>query len=331
MVSKAKVRNEQSVIANRLKRTMLACAAMLALGSGAAHAQTMGIATMQPGTINHTTGSAVAKVLKSQAGRNVLVQPTAGETVVLALVGKGEADFGMANAQEVGMALANGGQPNIRLIGAIYPLRMALWVRKDSKMQTIADLKGQRVPLGFSAMRALDVVVRAMLATGGLDEKAIRPVRVPNLIRGADDFAAGTSDTLYFAFGAPKVREVDATIGGTRVLAMPNSPGIAGAHKISPYGYPSMVKPGPVFTGVTEPMEVYTMDNIMFTHASVPDDVVYNVIQAMVKGREDLIAIAPPLREFNPKDMHRTYDFQYHPGALRYFKENGISESPLPK
>ena len=32
---------------------------------------------MQPGTLNHTSGTAVAKVLKEKAGLNVVIQPTA--------------------------------------------------------------------------------------------------------------------------------------------------------------------------------------------------------------------------------------------------------------
>ena len=52
-----------------------------------ATAQTYGIATMQPGTLNHTTGSAIAKVLKEKGSLNVLVQPTAGETTLIPMVG----------------------------------------------------------------------------------------------------------------------------------------------------------------------------------------------------------------------------------------------------
>ncbi len=49
----------------------------LSFAAGTASAQTYGLATMQPGTLNHTTGSAIAKVLKEKAGMNALVQPTA--------------------------------------------------------------------------------------------------------------------------------------------------------------------------------------------------------------------------------------------------------------
>lgn len=306
-----------------------AAAAALVLGAKNASAQTMGFATMQPGTNNHTAGSAIAKVLKEKAGLNVLVQPTAGESVIIPIVGRGEAEIGMANAPEVGAALAGGGQPTLRLIGAVYPLRSAFWVRKDSTMKTVADLKGKRVTLGFSAMRALDPVVRAMLATGGLSEKDVQPVLVPNVIRSADDFVAGAADMFYFAFGAPKVREADATVGGTRVLEIPDSPGMEAARKISPYGYLTEVAPGPIFVGVEKPMKVYTIDNLMFTHTSVPDDVVYKIIDTMENNKSELLAIAPALRDFSAAGLNRKYEFPYHPGALKYFAEKKIEAKAI--
>lgn len=317
---------------NRLsRRTILASmgATTFAFTTRSASAQTMGFATMQPGTNNHTAGSAIAKVLKEKAGLNVLVQPTAGESVIIPIVGRGEAEIGMANAPEVGAALAGGGQPTLRLIGAVYPLRSAFWVRKDSTMKTVADLKGKRVTLGFSAMRALDPVVRAMLATGGLSEKDVQPVLVPNVIRSADDFVAGAADMFYFAFGAPKVREADATVGGTRVLEIPDSPGMEAARKISPYGYLTEVAPGPIFTGVEKPMKVYTIDNLMFTHVNVPDDVVYKIIDTMENNKNELLAIAPALRDFSAAGLNRKYEFPYHPGALKYFKDRNIEAKAI--
>ena len=79
----------------------------LGLGGSAASAQTYGFAAMQPGTINHTTSSAISKVLKEKGSLNTLVQATAGESVMIAIVGRGEADFAMANAPEIGALIAN--------------------------------------------------------------------------------------------------------------------------------------------------------------------------------------------------------------------------------
>src|ERR1700741_4146272 len=96
------------------------CYAVFAAGSAAA--QTMGLATMQPGSLNHTTGTAIAKVAREKGGLNTLVQPTAGETLIIPLVARGEAEFGLANALEVSVATENNRLPDLRLIGVLHPL-----------------------------------------------------------------------------------------------------------------------------------------------------------------------------------------------------------------
>ncbi|HEY6023314.1 MAG TPA: TAXI family TRAP transporter solute-binding subunit [Pseudolabrys sp.] len=311
---------------SRSLRSASAGFAMLVLGAGVASAQTFGFATMQPGTLNHTSASAVAKVLKEKAGLNVVVQPTAGESVLIPLVGRGEAEFGIANIFEVEAAKTT--NANLRLIGSLHALRGAFWVRKDTPMKTIADLKGKKVGMGYSAMRTIDPLVKAILATGGLTEKDITPVLIPNVVRGADDFTSGAADMFFFAFGAPKVREVDATVGGIRALEIPES-GMAAAKKLLPEGYLTPAVPNPFFVGVEKPMGVYTWDNMIFTNAKVSDDTVYKLIDTLEKNKPDLIAIQPALRDFSAASLYTGYDIPYHPGALKYFKEHNIQAKAL--
>jgi uncharacterized protein len=317
-------------IALRAIRSTSAAAVLLGtLGAGAtALAQTYGLATMQPGSLNHTTGSAIAKVLKEKGSMNALVQPTAGESVIVPLVARGEADLGIANALEVSVAADGGKMPDLRLIGALHPLPTAFFVRKDTSMRTVADLKGKKVVFGFSAQRVIDIVMRAMLATAGLTEKDISPVLVPNVIRGADDFVAGGADVFYFAFGAPKVREVDATVGGIRVIEIPEA-GMDAARKIYPDGYLAPATPGPFYIGVEKPMGVYTWDNMLFTHAKVKDEAVYKMIDTMAKNQADLVAIQPALRTFAPQALYKKYGVPYHPGALKYFADNKIEAKAI--
>jgi uncharacterized protein len=308
----------------------LACAAtIVGVTGGAAAAQAVGLATMQPGTLNHTTGTAIAKVVKEKAGVNVLVQPTAGESVIIPLVGRGEAELGIANALEVTVVTETTRLPDLRLIGVIHPLPTAIFARKNSPIRTIADLKGTKVVYGFSAQRVVDRVLRAILATGGLTERDISPVLVPNVLRGADDFVSGAADVFYFAFGAPKVREVDVTVGGIRAVEIQES-GMDAARKIYADGYLAPAAPGPFYIGVEKPMGVYTWDNLLFTNAKVPADVVYKVIDTMAKNKDDLVTVQPALRAFTPAGLYKAHSVSYHPGALRYFADNRIEMKQNP-
>src|SRR5260221_8218861 len=116
-------------------------------------------------------------------------------------------------------------------------------------------MKGKRVALGYSAMRTIDLLTRAMLATAGLTERDVQPVLVPNVVRSADDFISGAADMFFFAFGAPKVREVNTTVGGIRVLEI-DEKGMPAGRNIMKWGYLTDVAPGPVFVGVEKPMKV---------------------------------------------------------------------------
>jgi TRAP transporter TAXI family solute receptor len=291
------------------------------LGASGASAQTYGIATMPPGTLSHTTASALAKVLKEKGGLNVLVQPTAGETTLIPLVARGEADLGIANIFE--MEIATKTNPDLRLIGSLHSLRGAFWVRKDTTMKTMADLKGKRVGMGYSAMRTIDPMIKAILATGGLTEGDVKPVLVPNVVRGAEDFASGAADMFFFAFGAAKVRDVDATVGGIRVLEVPKS-GMPAAKKIVAQGYLTPATPSPFFVGVEKPMDVYTWDNMLFTNAKVKDETIVKIIETLQANKQDLVAVQPALREFDAKKLYKQYDIPYHSGALKYFKDHNI-------
>src|SRR5919109_2153069 len=304
----------------------IAAIAALACSSGAI-AQAVGFATLPRGSLNHTTASAVAKVLKEKAGINMLVQPTAGDNVILPMVNRGESTMGIANAPETAMAIKEAKQADVRILSVAHTLQTAFFVRKDSDLRTLADMKGKRVELGYSAMRTIDLLTRAMLATAGLTERDVQAVRVPNVVRGADDFAGGASDMFFFAFGGPKVREIDASIP-LRVLEI-DEKGMAAARRITPYGFLTSVQPGPIYIGVEKPMKVYSFDNLLLINAKTSDEMAYKILDTLEKNRADLAAVQPVLRAFSAANGYKKYDMPYHPGALKYYKEHNIQPKPL--
>ena len=80
----------------------------------------------------------------------------------------------------------------------------------------------------------------------------------------------------------------------------------------------------PVIVRVPKAMNVYTWDNMLFTNSKVSDDVVYKLIDTMVKNKDDMLTIQPALREFTAAGLYKKYDIPYHPGALKYFNEHKI-------
>ena len=96
-------------------------------------------------------------------------------------------------------------------------------VRKDSGIDTVADLKGKRFPIGWQGFQQGIPLSNAMLATAGLSLDDMDGVPTANLLRAADDFKAGRLDATIFAIGAPKMAEVDAAVG-IKFLDLPDTP-----------------------------------------------------------------------------------------------------------
>src|SRR5581483_7704433 len=118
------------------------------------------------------------------------------------------------------------------------------------------------------------------------------------VVRSADEFIAGNSDMFSFAFGGPKVKEADATVGGVRALELGDD--WSAAKKIMPWAYLTQIGPGAIFTGVEKPMKVYSFDNVLIASTKVPEDFVYKILVLMEQNRDDLIAVQPVLREYTP-------------------------------
>ena len=79
--------------------------------------------------------------------------------------------FGLANELETNYAVTGTviykgkPQPDIRVVAIMNPLYSALFVRKDSPIKSIADLKGKRVPTDYTSQRVLDILGRARSRT----------------------------------------------------------------------------------------------------------------------------------------------------------------------
>ena len=82
---------------------------------------------------------------------NVLVQPTAGDNVIVPMVGRAEAEFGITSIMEAQDGFDRG-QKDMRIIVAAHALRTPFFVRKDSAMHTIAAARENHVLHEFDGL-----------------------------------------------------------------------------------------------------------------------------------------------------------------------------------
>ena len=296
-----------------------------------AKAQVLGFGSAPQGSIGYNMSAAIARVMAEQAGVQSRVQPYSGSSAVLPLVNSGELDLAVCNVMEIEEATKGEGmykgrqQANLRVLGVIFPLYSSIFVRKDSPIKSLAELKGKRLPYGYSAQLTLERIVDAIIATGGLERKDIVPVLVPNVIRGADDFMEGKLDGGFFALGAAKVAEVDKTVGGIRYLPTPDDPqSVARMQKLMPYAYITTVKPSPAFVGLDGPTKLMAYDYLLAVGSHVKDDTVYKIAKAMYENKPKLAESLKAFGIWDPNQIHKQMPAPYHAGALKFYKEKGL-------
>jgi uncharacterized protein len=292
----------------------------------ATHANTtVGVGTMSHGTMSYTTGSVIAKVMKEKMGLEARVQPNSGETVLVPLVSTGELDFGIANILEAQEAVSGQGtfngrpQANLRIAAALFPLRTAYFVRADSPIKTMADLKGKRVTVGFSAMGSVDKIAKALLASGGLKDGDYRPVLVPNVVAAADQLLNDRADAFFFAVGAAKVTEVNASVP-LRALPMPtDAPSLARAKAIFGDGYPAPIQAAQGMAGVGENISVMGYDNMLLTSVNAKPELIKQVLNGIAANQAALVEAFPQFRGLDPKRMVKPELLvPYHPASLEW-------------
>jgi uncharacterized protein len=203
---------------------------------------------------------------------------------------------------------------------------MAFWVRKDSPVQSISDLKGKHVPSDWVQQTSVIAHMNALLAAGGVTMGDVQKVPTVNVIRASEDFKSGKIDLFFFAVGAPKVQEIASAVGGLRVLpmeALPDSE--ARMKKIRPEYYFSTVNPAPHIAGIDKPTKVQTIDFIIGVGTHVKDDVVRDFIKAVHNNKKGLVEGHPNFNAYDPANSgKRQARLAYHPAAERYWKEVGL-------
>jgi TRAP transporter TAXI family solute receptor len=294
-------------------------------------ARSLTIGTSAEGSVGNAAGRAVARLLSDKSDHPAEARPTAGQSVLLPQVNDGLLDMGIANVLEVAEALRGDGvfagrkQANIRALCVLFPNRTGIFVRANSDIRRIADLKGKRLSYGFSSMTSMAPLVLAVLANGGLALEDVEPVAVANANGGIDALLADRIDAVYSAPGAARVAEADRAVGGLRMLSLSTEAGaIAAMQRIVPQAFALETPAHPRLTGIGEPVHALAYDLPLLVRAQVAEELVYGIAATLAEQGSELVSALGDFRAFQPETMARPVPCDYHPGAIRYYREKGF-------
>ena len=306
-------------------------ASMTVSMTGAASAQVASIGTTKGGATAQLSGI-ISKVVSTHAGVQMRSQTLGGTQQYIPMVNAGEIDFGLSNLPQYTMAKTGTGlsegtkYENLQLAATLMIFRVGPIVRREAGIDKLSDLKGKRVPAGFKASPLFSFIGRAMLANGGIGMDDVRPIPVVALRQHWDMLKEDKIDFMIGAVGTGVLAEINASVsGGIKYLSMDTSPeAVKRTLDIFPGSYIDEVKPAKPLVGVLAPVHGLHFDYLLWTHKGASDDLVYKVVKAMYENEKELKESSPLWRSHASKRMAKEQAFDYHPGALKFYKEAGL-------
>ena len=289
-----------------------------------------GIGTTKAGATGQVA-AAIAKVVSTQGDLQVRTQPMAGTKQYIPYVNANRLEFGVANLPQVifaikGESLFEGHpHPDLRMVATLMPFRVGLVVPDRSDIQSVADLRGQPVPSGFKAAPLFSVVFGGFLATDELSYEDMERVPVSSLAQSWELFMQGKVMSVIFTVGTGALKQADIALGGVRYLSFDDSPeALLRLQSLVPEAYYQVIEPAPQLTGIQAPSNLMLFDYTLFSGKDVEEDLVYYVASLMYENVDELRATGALWAQFQGENMSKDVGLEYHPGAIRFYKEAGL-------
>ena len=288
------------------------------------------LATHAVGSSSNAIGASLASVVSRHTPITVRVQPFAGPPAWLPSMDTGDTDMGILTSPDAatsynGVILYKRPFKNTRILIVGGTLQLSFYVPKDALIETVADLKGKRIPTDYPGTPIVRLSSTAALATAGFTYSDIVKVPVSDLQAGAQAFLEGRTDAGWHTVGSPAVEEANARKGGVKFVSVIST--MEGARKMAevyPGSYPRVLKTGSA-TAVIKDTAFLTSDYYLVGSKDLSDETVYEVIKALWEYNQELGAAYAALKEWQRDRMVSDKAFiPYHSGAIKFFREKGI-------
>ncbi|WP_417674429.1 TAXI family TRAP transporter solute-binding subunit [Roseibium sp.] len=305
-----------------------------ALSVASAYAQVVTIATGAQGSLAYNSGQAVAKVA-NDAGIVARTQPLVG---YLPLINSGEVDFGFSNGVEAEYAFSGTGNydrknPNMRLVGVMFPLTTGLMAPCDLGLKTIADVKAKaaelRIASEYTSSTIIPFYIAGGLANAGLTYDDFKKVPVASFVAGINALGDGLVDLALVSLNSGAGQQAAVKLksrGGLCYVSQDDSEaGVAAFKKYLPAGDIVSLKQNEKINGLQDSgANIMRIPWMMLTNADVSDDLVYKITKAVAENKKALKASFGAFARADRDAMAPVNMVPYHPGAIRYYEEAGI-------
>lgn len=296
----------------------------MACGDGGG-ARFVSIATGGTGGVYYPYGGGIAKILNENLPDvRASAEVTSASVDNLKLIRDGKADIAFALADTLADAVAgrgafDGAPVPATSLGVLYANYTHLVTLAQSGITSVADLRGRTVSTG-SAGSGTEVIADRVLAAAGLDPQRDIRRQALGASESAEALKDGKVDAFFWSGGLPTAAVQDLShTAGIRIRLIPTADLLPTLQK--EYGdlYFSLEIPSGAYPGVTEPVQVVGVSNVLVVHRDMDEQLAFDITRLLFEKQEELAAIHPEARNLSRDRARQGSPAPLHAGAARYY------------
>lgn len=269
-------------------------------------------------------GGAIAQIINKNAQVNITANATGASKENIRLIATKEADLAIVQNDVLdyaakGIELFEGEKvENLAVIGTLYPEVVQLVATSDIK--TVADLKGKRVSVG-DVGSGVEANAKQILEAYGI---TFNDIKVNNLSfkESSNAFQDGQLDAFFVTSGIPNTAIVELSV--TNPVNIINVEDAQRASLIEKYPFYVDFEVGSDVYKTESSAKTLAMKATLICRADLPEDVVYNMTKALFENLPELESAHAKGAEVSVENAVTGVSVDFHPGALKYYKEKGL-------
>ena len=295
---------------------------------GAAEHRELLLATGPAGGGYYAIGPIIAEALMAAVGNlTVTTVPSGGSVANPPLLGSGEVDLALTNYYSawnafhgVGAYRGTGRIPLVGIANLQYSI-LHLVVSADSDIYSVADLRGRRVNVGPSG-GAGAMLFNMMIPFWDLSMQDIHIYNVAPAV-GAQMIRDGELD-VNVPHGAPPLGAVSNLAGlhDVRILNLEEEI-LLQILELYPYYDIAYIQAG-TYVGIDAPVRSLGIQDILTVRQDMDEELAYQIARGLYESQDFLRRAHPALAGMSFDGFGHSL-VRLHPGALRFYRERGIS------
>jgi len=287
------------------------------------------IGTAPPGGAFFVVGSAVGEVLNANRGDRgweVTAEATKGSQENIRRIVRGELDLALANSAISYFALrGEAGWDRAYPIRSVMTLapNVALFVtREGSGIETLDQMRGKRIVVG-PAGAGFEQFLEPLLAAHRLSYDDFVPLNATQ--SGAVDMLADGAAAAAFLGGAVPTASITQASTSQAIHFIPFDPAaIEQLTRDYLFFRPAKIPAG-TYRGQDQEFSGLDVGSMhLITAADADEELVYELTRTIYENRGEVTAKHPAGRAINPANAVRDTGTEFHPGAIRFYREIGI-------